>query len=351
MLVNQMIKFYKPSIGKKDLESVLYCMIGDDLSPGDHLKTFSSMLCRELDLSTTIVFSIYLYTFENIFHLIDAVPGDEVILPSFARYGILHAIEKYRLKPVLVDLADDSLLPSIEAIRKKISKSTCCLFIPQMFGIANDLSDFHEFQLPLIEDIDGSIGSRVNGKAVGNFGTFVTMNFNDNSMLATGGGGLVASGDKRLKQLSKSFKENLSKENLSYEEYLMSDFNASLGISQLNQLQRSLEIRKKIGQNYDNAVMASGCTLVGRDETKKLSYSSYVVKTQTPFKDCMQSFKRLGIPIKRGIEKPLHSFLDLGIDGFANTEVMNNSLVTLPIYPGLSNEDIENIVKGIRTIL
>lgn len=341
-----MIKFYKPSIGKKDLESVLYCMIGDDLRPGDHLKTFSSMLCRELNLSNTIVFSIYLHTFENIFHLIDAAPGDEVILPSFARYGILHAIEKCRLKPVLVDLAADSLLPSVEEIRKKISKSTCCVVIPQMFGIPNDLSDYHEFQLPLIEDIDGSIGSRVNGKLVGNFGTFVTMNFNDNSVLVTGGGGLVASGDKRLKQLSKSFKEILS-----YEDYLMSDFNASLGISQLNQLQRSLEIRKNIGQHYDNAVMASGCSFVGRDETKELSFSSYVVKTQTPFKDCMQSFKRYGIPIKRGIEKPLHSFLDLGIDGFANTELMNDKLVSLPIYPGLSNEDIENIVKGIRTIL
>ena len=321
-------------------------MIGDDLSPGDHLKTFSSMLCRELNLSSTIVFSIYLHTFENIFQLIDAAPGDEVILPSFARYGILHAIEKYRLKPVLVDLADESLLPSAEEIRKKISKNTRCLFIPQMFGIPNDLSDYLEFQLPLIEDIDGSIGSSVNGRTVGNFGIFVTMNFNENSLLATGGGGLVASGDKRLKQLSKSFKENSS-----YEDYLMSDFNASLGISQLNQLQRSLEIRKKIGQNYDSAVMASGCTLVGRDETKELSFSSYVVKTQTPFKDCKQSFKRLGIPIKRGLEKPLHSFLDLGVDGFANTEVMNNNLVALPIYPGLSNEDIENIVKGIRTIL
>ena len=43
------------------------------------------------------------------------------------------------------------------------------------------------------------------------------------------------------------------------------------------------------------------------------------------------------------IQKPLHSFLDLGIDGLANTEEMNNRLVSLPIYPGLSNEDIENI--------
>ena len=341
-----MIKFYKPTIGKKDLESVLYCMIGDDLSPGDHLRTFSSMLSKELNLSNTLVFSIYLHTFEYIFEMIEASPGDEVILPSYARYRVLHAIEKCRMKPVLVDLAEDSLLPSVEDISKKISKRTCCVFVPQLFGIPNDLTDYNEFQLPLIEDNDGSIGSRVSGKPVGNFGTFVTMNFNDHSMLVTGGGGLVASEDKRLKHLIKTFKENLS-----FEEYLMSDFNASLGISQLNQIQRSLEIRRNIGQCYDDAVMASGCTLVGRDSAKELSFSSYVVKTQTPISECIHSFKRYGIPVKKGIEKPLHTIMGLGIDGFEYTEEMDNKLVALPIYPGLLKEDIENVVRGIKTIL
>jgi perosamine synthetase len=341
-----MIKFYKPTIGKKDLESVLYCMIGDDLSPGDYMRTFSSMLSRELKLSYTIVFSIYLHTFEHIFNMIGATPGDEVILPSFARYGVLHAIEKCGLKPVLVDLDKDSLLPSVEGVSKKVSKRTCSVFIPQLFGIPNDLTGFHELKIPLIEDIDGSIGSSVNRKPVGNFGTFVTMNFNDHSMLVTGGGGLVASEDKRLKHLIKTFRENQS-----FEEYLMSDFNASLGISQLNQIRRSLEIRRNIGKCYDEAVMASSCTLVGRDDEKNLSFSSYVLRTQTPFTECAQSFKRYGIPVKKGIEKPLHTVLGLGVGEFENTEDMNNSLVALPIYPGLSKEEIENVVKGIKTIL
>ncbi|GAI89766.1 unnamed protein product, partial [marine sediment metagenome] len=54
-----MIKFNKPMIGKKDLESVLYCMIKDDLSPGDYLKTFSSMLSKELNLINVAVFNTY----------------------------------------------------------------------------------------------------------------------------------------------------------------------------------------------------------------------------------------------------------------------------------------------------
>jgi len=131
----------------------------------------------------------------------------------------------------------------------------------------------------------------------------------------------------------------------------MNDFNASLGISQLTQLKKILDIRRKIGECYDEAVMASGCTLVGRDEGKELSYSSYVVKTESPLIDCMRSFKRYGIPVKRGVEKPLHSYLNLETRKYINTEEMYRKLIALPIYPTLTQEDIGNIVKGIRTIL
>lgn len=341
-----MIKFNKPMIGKKDLESVLYCMIKDDFSPGDYLKTFSSMLSKELNLNNVAVFNTYFNSFESLFHLMGASPDDEIIIPSFARYGILYSIRKCRLKPVLIDLAEDSLLPSFDGIRKILSKNARCIIIPQMFGIPHDISRYHDFCLPVIEDIDGSIGSAVNGKPIGRFGSFVTMNFNDNAILTTGSGGLAASMDKRLGSLIRTLKDEIS-----ITDCLMNDFNASLGISQLTQLKKILDIRRKIGECYDEAVMASGCTLVGRDEGKELSYSSYVVKTETPLIDCMRSFKRYGIPVKRGVEKPLHSYLNLETRKYINTEEMYRKLIALPIYPTLTQEDIGNIVKGIRTIL
>src|SRR3972149_2136377 len=87
-------------------------------------------------------------------------------------------------------------------------------------------------------------------------------------------------------------------------EYLMSDFNASLGIAQVNKLRKSIETRRKIGQFYDEAVLGSGSTLIGRDDGKELAYSSYALKTSTPFEECQRFFKRYGIPVQRGLERP-----------------------------------------------
>jgi perosamine synthetase len=341
-----MIRFNKPTIDKKDLESVLYCMIKDDLNSGEYLRTFSSELSKRVHLPNVAVFNAYFHSFESIFHILQSQPGDEVILPSFARYGILSCIEKCRLVPVLVDVEDDSFLPSIEEVRKKITPKTCCMIISQLFGIPYEISSYKEFGVPLIEDVDGSLDSTVNEKRVGSFGDFVTMNFNDSSILTTGAGGMVASQDKRLKMMIRSFREDQA-----WMDCLMSDFNASLGISQMKKLEQNIASRKKIAEYYDSAVFASNSQFIGRAEKKELSFSSYVVKTQTPFQECACFFQKMGIPVHKGIERPLHSYLGEDVKRFSRTEELYNSLIALPIYPTLSNGDIEKIVKGIRAVL
>jgi len=341
-----MIRFNKPTIDRKDLESVLYCMITDDLAPGDYMKEFRGMLGRILGLNTVVVFNNYLQTFESVFRLIGAKEGDEVILSSYTRYRIYHAVISCGLKPVLVDLAEDSLLPSSEQIARKLNERTAGIIVQQLFGFPNNLNPYTAYQVPLIEDLDGALNSRFDGTAIGSYGTLVTMNFNDDAVITTGNGGMLASNDGKLKSLYDEYLQGAA----SFD-YLMSDFNASLGISQLKKLEKSYERRRKIGEYYDRAVMASNCTLVGRDDGQELAYSSYPVLTRTPFEDCRRFFKGQGIPVRKGIEQPLHHVMNLPVSDFFRTEEMFNRLITLPIYPTLDREVVDRVAKGIRTIL
>jgi dTDP-4-amino-4,6-dideoxygalactose transaminase len=321
-------------------------MITDDLTPGVYEKEFRTLLSRTLGLTHTIVFNNYIQPFETIFAMIEALPDDEVVLPSFARYRIYNAVASCGLKPVLVDIEEDSLLPLYDRISEQITDHTRCLIIPQMFGIPNDLSKFVDFGLPIIEDLDGALCSTINGTAIGSFGTFVTMNLNDDSLITTGSGGLLASNQKKLKEVIEGLKSDES----SYD-YVMSDFNASLGISQLKKLEKNWERRRRIGEYYDNAVMASNCSLIGRKEGQDLCFSSYVVKTETPIEDVIRFFKRSEIPVRRGIEIPLHHHMNLKVDQFRRTEELYNKIIILPIYPTLDKATVENVAKGIRAIL
>jgi dTDP-4-amino-4,6-dideoxygalactose transaminase len=341
-----MIRFNKPTIERKDLESVLYCMITDDLAPGDYMKEFRKQLCKVLDLNTVVIFNTYLQSLESAFRLIGAKPGDEIILSSFTRYRIFHAALEYGLKPVLVDMEEDSLLPSIRQIEERLNERTACILVQQLFGIPHDLGPYTAYRVPLVEDLDGALCSRINGAVIGSFGTMVTLNLNDDAVITTGNGGVLASNDGKLKNLYEEYE--LGGASL---DYLMSDFNASLGISQLKKLEKSRERRIQIGKHYDDAVMASSCVLIGRDDGQELSYSSYPVLTRTPFEDCRRFFKGHGIPVQRGIDEPLHRRLGLSPAAYPRTEEMFNRLILLPIYPTLDGRMVEKIARGIRTIL
>jgi perosamine synthetase len=337
-----MIRFNVPTIGRKDLESVLYCMIEDDLLPGGRLKEFSTLLKGKLGLNGVTVCNNYFSPFEIALNLIGAGKEDEVLCASFLRPGILKALGRLGLKPVPVDVETDSFLPSMDAMKRKISPKTKCLFISHMFGIPYDLSMYRELGLPILEDLDGSLGSSVNGVPAGSFGDFVTTSFTDDSIITTGTGGMLGTSKREMKG---GVNDAVS------EEQLMSDFNAALGISQLVRLDENIKRRGEIGAYYDGAVVASGSSFVDRDDKKVLCYSAYAVKTDTPFDECARFFKKSGIPVKRGIEKPLHQLLSLNIRDFEHTERLYQQVIALPIYPGMKKEEIEKVAKGIQSIL
>jgi dTDP-4-amino-4,6-dideoxygalactose transaminase len=215
-----------------------------------------------------------------------------------------------------------------------------------MFGVPYDLTRYLDLGIPIVENLDGSIGASVNGRMTGSFGTFAVLHFNDHAMVTTGNGGMLASKEREWGRAIQAFKNDAERV-----DYLMSDFNASLGISQMSKLTKSIETRRRIGRYYDDAVLGSGGSLVGRDDGKELVYSSYVVKTSTPFEECQRFFKRHGIPVLKGLERPLHSILGENVTEYPLTEELCNSLIALPIYPSLGKEEIETITKSIRAIL
>ncbi len=338
-----MIRFNKPTIDRKDLESVLYCMISDDLTPGARLKEFRSTLGKLLGLPHVAVFSSYLFAYETLFGILEARPGDQVIMPSFSRARILSAVQRRGLVPVLVDLAEGSLAPDPDQVRSSLSERTRCVIVPQLFGIPVDLTGYAQLAPVLVEDLDGSLCSSINGRSIGSFGHFVTGCFDDGALITTGNGGMLGSRERKLQAASETEEPAA--------DYLMSDLNASLGLSQLKKLQAMKEKRAAIGSYYDEAVMASSCSLVGREEGQELCHSRYVVRTETPFQEVARFFKRHGIPVRRALRQPLHRALGLDPAGFSRTEEMSATLVSLPLYPSLGREEVERIARGIRAVL
>lgn len=341
-----MIKLHMPTITKEDIISVFNCLIDDDLTPNHYMEKFLTALKKETGIKNLALISSYIQSFDIIFTFMNVEPGDEFILPASADKHFLFFLDKNRLKPVLADVAGNSILPSPDTIEKLISKQTKGIIIPQLFGIPHNLSVYRSFGVPLIEDCGGSFVSSINGEKIGSFGNYTSMALNDDSVITTGSGAILGSNESTSGKFIRGLKENWSSGDI-----FMSNLNAALGIAQLKNLQKNIENRKKIVSYYDRAVMDSGGYLIDRYDNQEIVPTKYIVATNTPFEDVKNFFSKYGVKIERVFPDPLHRVMEMDIKNFENTESLSRKLIFLPFYPRLKKEEIETVVKCIKAIL
>jgi perosamine synthetase len=127
----------------------------------------------------------------------------------------------------------------------------------------NKLSELaSEFGIHLIEDAAESLGSRSSeGKHAGTFGIMSAISFNGNKIITTGGGGAILTNDPEkatlVRHLSTQAKsgsiKSLGHDTLGFN-YRMPNLNASLGVSQLNRINETLEAKRKISMHYSKSL-------------------------------------------------------------------------------------------------
>jgi len=341
-----MIKLYMPTITKEDLQTVFSCLMDDDLTPNHYMEKFSSLLKKEMGVRNIITISSYAQSLDIIFSHLNIEPGDEIIIPASADIGILYCIHKNRINPIVVDVEENSLIPSPEVIKKYITKKTKAIIISHIFGIPNDLSEFKELDIPLIEDCGGSFLSSINDAKVGSFGNYSIVALTDPSIITTGNGAILTSNETGFNRLIKDLRENWIASDI-----FMSNLNSALGIAQLKNLHRSIEIRKKLTYYYDSAVGSSNAFLINRYDNQELVLTRYMVMTNTPFEEIKRFFSKYKVEVKRAFPNPIHRIMDLDVKKYEFFESISRKAVILPFYPKLNKKEIETVVKCIRTLL
>ena len=341
-----MIKLYMPTITKEDLQTVFNCLVEDDLTPNYYMEKFSSILKKEMAVKNIALISSYGQSLDIIFSYLNIEPGDEVIIPASIDVSLLYSINKNRVKPVVVDVEQNSLLPNPDKIEKYINKNTRGIIISQRFGIPNDLSLYKSFGIPLIEDCGGSFLSSINNIKLGGFGNFSMVSLADSSVITTGSGAILGSNENAFGKLIRDFKEKWISSDI-----FMSNLNAALGVAQLKNLHKNMENRKKLTSYYDRAVADSGGYFIDRYDNQELILTKYMVASNTPFDEIKRFFSKYKVTIERAFPNPIHRVLELDVKRYRNFESLSHKAILLPFYPKLSKEEIETIVKCIKAIL
>jgi perosamine synthetase len=334
------IASYKPTITRKELESVLDCLINDEFSKSA-VKNFESSLSTFIGVKYALATNSVTAAYHLAFTSLGISQGDEVIIPSYFEGSPLNALNLTGGTAVLVDTEEGSLVPSLPQIKEKITSRTKAVVIGHLFGIPVNIIPFKELSLPIIEDISHALGVNAEGDA-GKQGTITVVSFTPAMMITTGNGGMVLTDNSRMYATMRDFRGTRPGA-ISYD-YCMTDFQGALGTSQLSKLQSFVKRRREIARIYFDALKFTSHSSPFR-YNDSYAYQSFPILFDAPKTEVEKYWKKNRIGVYHPISEPLHHYLSHDTMKYPNSSRLARKLYSLPIYPRLSKREIERIAK------
>lgn len=143
--------------------------------------------------------------------LLDAQPGDEVIMPSYTFVSTANAFVLKDLVPVFVDIREDTLNLDESLVEKAITSKTRAIVPIHYAGVGSEMSALVEIasahNLMLIEDAAQGIFSSYQGQPLGSFGELATLSFHETKNIISGEGGALLINDEKLIERAEIIRE------------------------------------------------------------------------------------------------------------------------------------------------
>ena len=202
--------------------------------------------------------------------------GDDVFCQSLTFIASTNPIRYVGARPVLIDSEEETWNMSPVALRRALIQAATrgrlpkAVIVVHLYGVAAQIEEIaalcEEYDVPLIEDAAESLGTRVNGRMTGTFGTFGIYSFNGNKIITTSGGGMLVANDPALIERAFYLGTQARQQVLHYEHtevgynYRMSNVAAGIGRGQLEVLDQRIDARRKIFDRYDRAFAPDSVT-------------------------------------------------------------------------------------------
>ena len=279
--------------------------------------------------------------------------GDEIIFSTYACTALLNAVYYVGAKPVLVDIDENYLGPSSAGIQKKLTLRTKAIIIHHAFGIPSEIMRVKSFGVPVIEDCAQSLGTEIQGRPAGSFGDITICSFYATKMMTAGYGGMVLSDQKKYHDriLDLTLFDQRKDYKVRYNYYL-SDVSAALGLSQFKKLPSFVKRRQEIAARYLKVLYSSPFYYWEGKKEDKPNYYRFLVGCLKPYSELIRKFAKHKIEVISPIEpyQLLHRYLGQSSKDYPVAEAIARTVVSLPVYPALSNFDINKICTVLKQI-
>jgi dTDP-4-amino-4,6-dideoxygalactose transaminase len=361
------ISIAKPILSKKVLNDIEKVLETGYLRQGPYTKKFELAFSKRIG-------SKYAYAVNNgtaalhLAYLTTINKGDEVIIPAFTFLATASMVFFAEGRPVFVDVDPETFTIDVESVKERISNKTKAIVPVHLFGNAANIDSLRELAIDhdlfLIHDSAQAHGTLYDGKDVGSFDDLNCYSFYPSKTITTGEGGMVTTNNEEFYKKGCLLRAHGDDGRYHHVmlglNYRITEIQSILGLDQLEKLDNFLKRRKECGDYLREKIMKVEGLLPQKIEDKVThSYSYFSLTIDPELYDCSRD-EFLSAIRAENIDCAVHYPIPLtrqpAIMDRMNPEEcpvsldLSRRIFSLPIHPRLSDNDLENIVKGVEKV-
>jgi dTDP-4-amino-4,6-dideoxygalactose transaminase len=353
---------------KKDiLNRISACLSSGMLAQGANVNEFEQNFAKYTGSTHAVAVNTGGAAIEIPMRIYD-VANKEVLVPTDTFLATASSVILAGGKVRLVDISPDTFSPSLENLKRRVTKNTAGVIIVHIGGIVTPEMPAirrwcDENGLWLFEDCAHAHGSRLGERSAGSFGSAGGYSFFATKVITSGEGGVIVTNDEAFAKKAKVLRD-YGKEQpwVSYHTHLganwrMSDITAAVAVVQLARLEEFIAWRDKIATIYTEALRATGRSS-GRPVLPhgKCSWYKYIVVLPggVDRQKLRDSMKAKGVSLSGGVyEIPLHKQpVFAGMEGeFPVAEELCDRHICLPLYYGMTEQEAVYVVDTLNESL
>jgi dTDP-4-amino-4,6-dideoxygalactose transaminase len=377
------LPFARPSLGEEEIREVVDTLRSGWITTGPKTERFAAEFLEYVGGRHAVPVASATAGLHAALLALGVGPGDEVVTTPLTFVATLNTIVHCGAAPVLVDVDAATLQMRVENVEASLTPRTKAIVPVHYVGQPVDLDPLLALAasrgIAVLEDAAHAVGTEYKGRRIGSFPTTSVFSFHPNKNITTGEGGMIVTEDPDVFERASLLKfhgmdreawKRFAKEGSPrYDvavpgfKYNMMDIQAAIGLHQLRRLDGFIAERARLAARYDAAFAGTAGLIL----PSRVPYAArHAWHLYTPLVDV----DRLTISRDRFMDELKRRNVGTGLhytaahefsyyagrfgwkpDDFPEAHFVSERIVSLPLFPGLSDADQDDVVETISAVL
>ena len=362
-----MIPIARPIIGKDEINAVTDVMMSGIIAEGSKVFDFEKAFSDYIHVSNAVAVNSGTSALKIALQAAGIGSGDDVVTSSFSFIATANSILYTGAKPIFADITLDTFNIEPDEIQNSITHRTKAILPVHLYGHPAEMKAIMDIaedkNLIVIEDACQAHGAKYNGKNAGSFG-IGTFSFYPTKNMTTSEGGMITTQENGIDEVARMIRSHGSKQRYLHEilgyNSRMTDISAAIGLVQLGRLddfnRKRMENARYLSAGLKNISgieipqVRNGCTHVFHQYTIRVTDECRYKRG-----DLVNLLNENGIGTGIYYPIPIHKQPLYKKSSYKyylnNSETASMQVISLPVHPSVSTEEIDHIIKTIGELI